>query len=124
EILRATATLGGHRRDPQRMWVPFGAIGTRSMATIPGSKGGYLAGVTVPDPIDTLRPWSVVAGAGVTSLDNLQNSVSLPRTVTNSSASWLNEGGSAPSESPPSLGEVSMVARTVETVVKFSMQLL
>lgn len=125
EVCEGAAILYEQTYDPHRNWVPLPAIDVRAMATVPGSKGGYLIGVDTRAPIDVLRPWSVVASAGATLLTNLRDSVLIPRTALVSTASWLGaEGGAGPSESPPTLGNVSLTSRTAITLVKFSAQLL
>jgi HK97 family phage major capsid protein len=121
-VCKAAALTLGQHYDPCRQWVPFTAI--RTMTTTVGSKGGYLVGVDTGDPIDILRPWSVVAAAGVMSMTGLRENLAIPRTSDAPTASWMAEDGSPPAESPPTIGSVSMVSKTAIAFIKFSMQLL
>jgi HK97 family phage major capsid protein len=128
-VLAATdisARLAGDRflANPNRVFVPLRAL-TRAMATTPGAKGGYAVGVDTIAPADTLRPWSVVAAAGVDVMFGLTSNVAIPRDTGAPSITWYGpEGGSGPSESPPALGEASLTPRTALALVKFSKQLL
>jgi HK97 family phage major capsid protein len=125
EVTESAALLLGQHLEPQRRWVPFEAVPvTRAMGTTPGAKGGYLIGVSTLDTADVLRPWSVVASAGATLLTGLADSIVIPRTTTAVTASWIGENAAAPSETPPTLGNVSLVPKTALALVKFSMQLL
>jgi HK97 family phage major capsid protein len=124
-VCESAAMLANQNFNLQRAWVPLRAIDVRALATIPGSKGGYLAGPDTLEAVDVLRPWSVVASAGVQLFTGLVGNVVLPRTATAVTAGWYGpEGSAAPSETPPTLGEVSMMPRTAVGFVKFSIQLL
>lgn len=124
EVSEAAAMLGNQLNVPHREWVPWAALGTRAMGSIPGSKGGFLVGSSVADPVDILRPWSVVAGAGVQTMNNLQNQVTIPRVGTAPAATWIGENGSAPNAVEPVLGSADLVPHTAIGLIHFSMQLL
>jgi HK97 family phage major capsid protein len=123
-ITQAASTLLAQDYDPQRCWVPFGALKTRTMGADLGAKGGYLSGLDVAAPVDILRPWSVAASAGAHLMPGLINDIVLPRTTTAPTATWVGEPSAAPSESPPTIGNVSMSPHTAITLIKFSIQLL
>lgn len=122
------AMLMGQHPNPHRNWIPFRALttplSTRAMSTVPGSKGGYLLGTDVADTADVLRPWSVVASAGADLMVGLTEGVVIPRTATATTAVWFNENGTAPSESPPTIGNVSLAPRNALAFIKFSIQLI
>jgi HK97 family phage major capsid protein len=125
EVVGAAALLMGQHADPHRAWIPLRALATRSMASTPGPKGGYASGVeTAATPVDVLRPWSVVASSGAMVLPGLLENVVLPRTTAATTAAWFGETGAAPSETPPTLGNVSLAVKQAMAFVKFSMQLL
>ncbi|MCC7325568.1 MAG: phage major capsid protein [Burkholderiales bacterium] len=107
--------------DPHRAVIPWSALSQRTMATTPGSKGGYLAGVDVGAASQALRPWSVTARAGVTFLENLKADVALPLVPTEPTGNWL---PGTVSDSDPTLGSVSLAQRTFVAVTPFSLQLL
>ena len=123
EVVAAGAMLMGQHPDPNRFWIPLLALG-RSMNTTVGGKGGYLVGPDTLDAVDVLRPWSVSASAGATLLTGLTEGLIMPKTTAAVTAVWFSETGIAPSEVPPSLGNVSMTAKTAMAFVKFSKQLL
>jgi HK97 family phage major capsid protein len=124
EIVRGAALMSEQVFEPDRFLVPLGAIAVRALATTPGPKGGFGVGVTTADPADVLLPWSVVASAGATILSNLRENAVLPRDTAQSTINWLGENPTAPSETPPTLGEASLTAKTALALVKFSVQLL
>lgn len=124
EICEAASMSLGQLYDGQRTWIPLRALQTRAMATTPGSKGGFLAGVDDASPVDVLRPWSVTASAGVNILTGLTANLAIPRTSTATSATWISENATAPAESPPSLGLASLTQKTAIATVKFSLALL
>lgn len=124
-VCESAALLAHQEFNPNRLWVPLSALSVRALSTIPGPKGGYLAALDTIEAVDVLRPWSVVASAGVQILTGLAGNLALPRTATAATSGWYGpEGGTALTETPPTLGEVSFVPRTAIAFVKFSMQLL
>jgi HK97 family phage major capsid protein len=129
-ILSGTSKAMGIEWNPHRNWIPFQLLRTpasgavRAMGTIPGPKGGYLVGVDGIQPTDVLRGWSVISSAGINTMMGLQDGVVIPRTVTPIQASWIGENSPGISESPLTLGNVSLLPRTASAFVKFSIQLL
>lgn len=125
DVCQGAALMLGQDFNPNRTWIPLAAIGVRGLSTTPGAKGGYDVGVTTMDAADVLRPWSVVASAGATLLTGLTDGVVIPRTSTAVTAAWLGaEGSAGPSETPPTLGNLSIAPKTAIAFVKFSIQLL
>jgi HK97 family phage major capsid protein len=125
EVCEAAAIVLGQDFNPMRTWIPLNAVAVRALATTPGAKGGYLVGVDTVDTADVLRPWSVVASAGAMLLTGLTDGVVIPRITTAVTAGWLAaENQAGPSETPPTLGNVSITPKTAIAFVKFSMQLL
>ena len=123
-VLEGAASFLAQQYDPYRAWVPFAAIETRAMTSIPGAKGGFLVGENTLEPVDVLRPWSVVASAGVQLLPGLRDGVLLPRVTASTTATWVGELSTPAGETPPSLGNVSITPKTAIAFVKFSAQLL
>jgi HK97 family phage major capsid protein len=124
EVLSAAALSQSQEFDQRRAVVPWGCFASRSMGATPGSKGGFLSGAETAQAVDVLRPWSVTAEAGVQIITGLRTgSLTIPNTTTAPAAGWIGEFGTL-SESPPSLGNVSLVPRTGACFVKFSAQLL
>ena len=124
EVVDSAALLMGQYADGNRSWIPLRALATRAMGTVTGPKGGFATAPDTFEAVDVLRPWSVVASAGVQMLVGLQEVVVLPRTTTAAAASWFSENGTALAETPPTLGNVSLTPNTAIAFVKFSAQLL
>lgn len=122
EICSAAAMAEGESFDPRRVRVPLSALATRTLVAGTGSAGGFLAQTDVGDVAELLRPWSVVAAAGVTVLPNLRGNLSLPRVVTAASAAWVDGEVSDAGVSQPVLGAAPMVPRTLAVGLRFSRQ--
>jgi HK97 family phage major capsid protein len=122
EVCGAAASVMAQGFDANRLWVPFGAL--RSMAATPGQKGGYLVGTDTVQPIDVLRPWSVVASSGAQMMIGLTDNISAPIVKNAVVAGWVAEGSAPTSDTEPSLGATSMTPKTAIALVKFSVQLL
>lgn len=119
EVLQETARAAGKAYDPQRVTIPFSAF-TRDLSTATPGAGGYLAGTETGEAVDTLRPWSVVARAGVTVLERLRGDQSIPRTTGNVTVHWLDSETAEPTASQPALGSISMTPKTASAFTPFS----
>jgi HK97 family phage major capsid protein len=122
EICGATATMAGTTHDQHRVMIPLHALQTRDMTVASASGGGYLVGTEMGSPIDVLRPWSVVASAGVTVLPGLVGNLTLPRVGTASTAGWVAGEGGTFTESQPVMGQAAMTPKTAAVMVEFSRQ--
>lgn len=123
-VTRAAAVTLAQEFDSYRNWIPFNAISVRTMGSTPGASGGYLVGTDVVDPVDALRPWSVVASAGAEMMPGMRSNAAIPRTGTSPTITWIGESSAATSESPPTLGIESLSPKTAVGFVKISLQLL
>lgn len=123
-VLEASARVLGQQFDPCRAWLPWGAMQHRVMTTAPGGKGGYMVNVTVTDPWDILRPYSVTAAAGATVMNGMRSNAELPKLGTAPTVTWIGEQPTAPAETPPTLGSVSLTERVGISLVKLSLQLV
>lgn len=124
EATQETALRLDQRWDPHRAWIGLRDLSARTMASTPGSTGGYLVGSEVGAAVDVLRPWSVAARAGAQTLADLRHNVTLPRVTTATAAGWFDETGNAPSEPPLTLGNVSLSPKTAIALVHVPLQLL
>lgn len=122
ELCGATATAAGEGFDRHRVLIPLQALATRDLTVASASGGGYLVGTDTGSPIDVLRPWSVVAEAGVTVLPNLVGNLTLPRVTGASAAGWVSGEGGTFTDGQPTVGQASMTPKTAATVVNFSRQ--
>ena len=80
----------------------------------------------VPVARDVLRPWSVVASAGVTVLEGLTGNLTLPQVATGAAAvgAWVSAEGVVAPHTQPVLGEVAMTPKHATAFTRFSRQLL
>lgn len=111
EVCSAAALLTDAQAfvDGHRLTIPLTAL--RTLTASPGANGGYLVGTETSSPIDVLRPYSVVAEAGVNVIERLQNNVAIPRVANAAPGGWITEGGSLP-EAEPTLGQASLTPHT------------
>lgn len=105
------------------MVIPFWALHRRDLTVANASAGGYLVSGETPEALDTLRPWSVAARAGITVLPNLVGNQLIPKTNTNISGGWLSTEATALTESQPAVGQLAMVPKTAGAFLEFSRQL-
>ncbi len=91
---------------------------------------GTAGGVTVAEDvlggsfIDLLRSAQVTSALGATFLNNLQGDVAIPTHTGASTSYWISSEGSAPTESTQTLGQVSLIPRTLGAYTDMSRQLL
>jgi HK97 family phage major capsid protein len=126
EVLEATAAVQGKQFDPNRAFVPWSVFGrdVRTLSATPGSSGGYLASAQTLSPVDVLRPWSVVASAGMQEMSGLSSNPLIPTGDNANGAAWVGETEGPESDADPTLGSVSMTPRIGMGQVKVPMQLL
>lgn len=122
ELCHATAQLAGEAYDSHRLWVPLAAL-QRAMTATGASGSQYLVGTATASPLDALRPWSVVAQAGVTLISGLTENLTVPRVTTKSGAAWLSdEGVSQTSDAQPVLGTVSLTPKNGAAHIAYTRQ--
>jgi HK97 family phage major capsid protein len=97
---------------------------TRAMATTPGSKGGYMVGVTNAAFIDVLRNRSVAMTMGARVLSGLQGNVTFPRQTSKVSVTWQSGDGTSVTAADQALGQLSMTPKTCIAITDVSEQLL
>jgi HK97 family phage major capsid protein len=122
EICSSAALIAGGKHDPHRCLFPWAALATRD-ATVAGT-GGYLTAVQNLAAADVLRPWSVVARAGLTILDNLKGSTTIPKVGTAPTGQWLASEGTSVTVSDPILGQVALTPRIYGAMIQFSHKFL
>ncbi len=111
--------LMGRMYSPTRLTIPLQALARDMSKGGGGGRGGYLVGLETPSPIDVLKPYSVVAQAGVTVLENMREDVAFPRVVAAGSGGWLAEGAALP-EAQPTMGSASATPKIGGAIIKLS----
>lgn len=122
EVCGAAALMQGETFDGHRLMIPFGALATRDLTAASAAAGGYLVSTATAEPVDVLRPWSVVASAGITMLPGLRENISLPRTNTAPVAGWLSTEATNAPDSQPVTGQAVMTSKTAAVYLEFSRQ--
>ncbi|MCU0922704.1 MAG: phage major capsid protein [Burkholderiaceae bacterium] len=96
----------------------------RTMATTPGSKGGYMVDVTNMGFIDILRARSMCAAMGATSLPGLVGNVSFVRQTASPAVTWQAGEAAAVTAADQTLGQLSMTPKTAIVITDVTEQLL
>lgn len=125
EVSAATAKKMG--RSPQGIFVPMDVLrhGQRDMTVGTAGNGGYLVGTDLmpQDFISLLRNKLMVAAMGAKLLTGLQGNIAIPRQTGGATAYWVAESG-APSESTPTVDQVSLSPKTLGAYTDISRKLL
>lgn len=97
----------------------------RDLATSPATAGGNLVATDLlaGSFIELLRNKLALAQVGATVLNGLQGNIAIPKQTGAATAYWVGEGN-APTESDPTLGQVTMSPKTVGAFVDYSRRLL
>lgn len=97
----------------------------RDLATSPATAGGNLVATDLlaGSFIELLRNKLALARVGATVLNGLQGNIAIPKQTGSATAYWVGEGN-APTESDPTLGQVTMSPKTVGAFVDYSRRLL
>jgi HK97 family phage major capsid protein len=116
-----------HRRDCGLVdwdWLRAASVATRAMATIPGSKGGYMVNVGTLPAVDPLWQDSIIGATGVQRIEGLTDNAQIPRGTGAVTVTWQSAEGVAPSAVDAALGSVSVTAKTLIATVQCSAQLV
>jgi HK97 family phage major capsid protein len=122
EILENSASTAGVPFDPQRIFLPWSIFTEQRQLTVGAgpASAGALVGTELAEARDVLRPWSVVARAGITILDRLAGNSAIPLATVRPTAQWLTSESTPAEESMPTLAQATLTPRTVAAVVSFS----
>ena len=124
----AGPTFVEHLREMQMNGQPTkrrvsGAV-FRDLTAAVGSAGGYLAGTSTGPLEELLRRFSVFGELGLNIITGLDGPLTLPRTVTVPTATWLPAEGVALTESQPTFGQVAFTPRFASAYMQVSRQLI
>ena len=121
EVLEEFSHRAGLSFDSQRVFIPFSTF--RELTKGTASAGGYLVSTETRDAVDILRPFSIMAKAGISIEAGLQGDVVIPRVTGKSTPNWLSSEANEVTPSAPSLSQIGCTSKTVGIVVNFSRQL-
>lgn len=108
---------------PNRLHIPWHELERRDLNVAAGTAGGYLAAVDTLPAADILRPWSVVARAGVTILEGQIGPVTLPKTTATTTIQWQSTESTQASTSQPTIAQLAATPKIAIGVIQFSRQL-
>ena len=121
--IRSGAALAADREfDPYRVLLPWNAIIAQRDFTTDASAGGYLIFTKTGEPQDALRPWSVALSAGVTTLPNLRENLTIPMVDTDVTGGWIATEADSATPADPVVGVVSISPKTYAAVTRFTHQ--
>lgn len=121
EALEEYARRNGASFDPLRPAIPLSLL--RDLTVASSGAGGYLVATETHDAVDILRPWSVVARAGVQMETGLVGNQVVPKTTAKSTPQWLPNEATQATPSQPTLAQIAMTPKQVGGVIQFSRQL-
>lgn len=100
-------------------------ITTRDLTVGTNNAGGYAVATDLLSGsfIDMLYNAMALASLGITRLDGLQGNISIPKKSAGATAYWVAESGS-PSESQPTLAQVTMSPKTIGAYTDYSRRLM
>ncbi len=117
EFLEEAAKRDGLVLDPVRPYISF-----RDLTVAVSSAGGYLKQTDVQESIDILRPWSVMARAGIQIEFGLVGDQVVPKVTAKSTPNWLPTEISQGTQSIPTLAQIAVSPKDVIGSLQYSRQ--
>lgn len=130
EVARAVGPGAGAGRMPLPLQLladpyvrPDALVRDLSKGTL--SAGGALVGASMAPVVDMLRPWSILANAGVTvvqeaSLDSGGGDIAIPSVSSSSTAYWQTSEAAAMTQGDPALAKATLSAKSGYVFTRFS----
>lgn len=124
----AGPTFVEHLREMQLSGQPTkrrvsGAV-FRDLTAALGSGGGYTVGTTTAPLEELLRRFSIFGELGLKIITGLEGPLTLPRTATVPTATWLPAEGAALTESQPTFGQAAFSPKFASSYMQASRQLI
>lgn len=123
ELCAAAALACGLRHDPNRVRIPFAALGVfrRDLTAGSAGAGGYLVDTGRADAVDVLRPWSVVARAGLTMVEGISDGEQVvPQAAGTVTTQWQGFENAPLPESTPAFDAAFSTPKTGGAYVEMS----
>lgn len=124
EFLEETARIAGKSFDPTRVVLPYAVLASRALdATGPLANGPALVGTeTSQTVVPFLRPFDPSIGQ-VKVFEGLTSNLVLPRQTGTVTEQWLTGEETGPSETEPTVGQITMIPKNVSARLSISRQL-
>lgn len=117
ECLQEAARRDGVPYDGVRPYISF-----RDLTVAAGSAGGFLKMTDVQESVDILRPWSVMAKAGIQIEFGLVGDQVIPKVTAKSTPNWLPTEATQGTPSQPTLSQVSLTPKNIIVPLNYSRQ--
>jgi HK97 family phage major capsid protein len=119
EVCAETAHAMRQEPDEARPCIPWAALRSRMTRDLSASTDHALIATDV-DPLDILRPFSIVARAGVSTLPNLGGDLQLTRTSATSTVSWMSSESASATATTPTVASTAMTPKNGIGIVQVS----
>jgi HK97 family phage major capsid protein len=117
EALQEAAKRDGVVWDPVRPYCSF-----RDLTVASGPSAGFLKSTEVQDSVDILRPWSVMARAGIQIEFGLIGDAVVPKVSAKSTPAWLSTESTQAAPSQPTLSQIAITPKDVAGFLQYSRQ--
>ena len=118
EALQESCKRDGVTFDAVRPYISF-----RDLTVASGPSAGFLKQTDVQESIDILRPWSVMAKAGIQIEFGLVGDSVVPKVSAKSTPNWLSTESTQATASQPTLSQVALSPKTAAGFLQYSRQL-
>lgn len=115
EALQEGARRDGVQLDPLRPYIGF-----RDLTVASGPSAGFLKQTDVQESVDILRPWSVMARAGIQIEFGLVGDQVVPKVTQKTTPNWLSTEATPATESIPTLSQVAVSPKNVAGLIEYS----
>jgi HK97 family phage major capsid protein len=117
EALQESARRDGVTFDPVRPYISF-----RDLSVAVGASGGFFKQVDTQESIDILRPWSVMARAGIQIEFGLVGDQLIPKVTAKTTPNWLPTEATTGTASTPQLSQIALTPKNVIGSLNYSRQ--
>jgi len=117
EALQESAKRDGVVFDGVRPYLSF-----RDLSVAAGAAGGFLKQTDVQESVDILRPWSVMARAGVQVEFGLVGDQVVPKVSAKTTPNWLPTEATQGTATTPQLSQVSLAPKDLVGSLQYSRQ--
>ena len=117
EALQESARRDGTDFNSLKPYVSF-----RDLTVASGPSAGFLKQTDVQESVDLLRPWSVLARAGIQIEFGLVGDQVVPKVTQKTSPNWLSTEATPGTASTPQLSQVSLTPKNVIGSLQYSRQ--
>jgi hypothetical protein len=123
ELLQDVAMREGRMWDCTSPVIPWELLGRRDMTAAGVSGSQYITSTQNADPVDILRPLSVVANAGATIIPNQRANLTVPEVGTVTGSQWLTSEADPITAAQPVVGSLSFTPKIAGSIINYNRQI-